>query len=384
MWCRVSRFVYTATHKEQNVIDPRIVKWANVLVNYSTEVQPGQWVTIQTPVLALPLAREVYRSVLRAGGHPVVMLSGEMNEILYTEANDAQLEWTSPVSKLIHEQSDVLISIWGSENTRALTQIDPARMAKAQSANRPLFTTFLQRMADKQVRWVGTQFPSQANAQEAEMSLTTYEEFVLGAMLLNEPDPVTAWQRVSAIQQAKVDWLKGKKHVHVKSVNCDLSLSIEGRLFDNADGRENMPDGEIYTSPVEESVNGWVHFTYPTLYQGRSVEGVKLRFEDGKIVEASATKNQDVLLAQLDVDPGARYLGEFAIGTNFGIKDYTGEILYDEKIGGTFHVAVGAGFPELGGKNQSAVHWDMICDMRAGGEIYVDGALFYKDGEFQV
>ncbi|MBN1964565.1 MAG: aminopeptidase [Anaerolineae bacterium] len=367
------------------MVDPRIKKWADLLVQYSNEVQPGEWCLVQAPVVALPLVRELYRAILEAGGHPTVRLSdGEMQNIFFNAANDDQLDWVSPVSKLTMENADCMFTIWGSDNTRALSHVDPARMARAQASQRELFTTFLKRMAEKEVKWIGTQFPTQAHAQEAEMSLSEYEEFVLSAMLLHTDDPVAEWRKVSARQQAKVDWLKGKKQVTVKSANADLSLSIEGRIFDNAAGRENMPDGEIYTSPVEDSVNGWVRFTYPAIYNGRSVEGVELHFEQGKIVKATASKNEDFLKSQLTVDAGASYLGEFAIGTNFGIKDYTGEILYDEKIGGTFHVAVGAGFPELGGKNESAVHWDMICDMRQGGEIHVDGELFYKDGDFVV
>lgn len=367
------------------MVDPRVVKWADVLVNYSNSIQPGEWALIQAPVVAMPLVREVYRAVLRAGGYPSVQLSGGgLQEIFYKEANDEQLEWISPFHKMGIEQTDAIFSIWGDENTRALSNIDPAKMAKAQAAQRDVFTLFMKRMAGKEVKWVGTQFPTQAHAQEAEMSLSEYEDFVLRAMLLEEDDPAAAWRAVSEKQQTKVDWLKGRQRVTVKSANCDLSLSIEGRLFDNACGKENMPDGEIYTSPVEESVNGWVRFTYPAIYRGRSVEGVELHFEDGKVVKATAEKNEAFLRSQLEVDRGASYLGEFAIGTNFGIKNYTGEILFDEKIGGTIHVALGAGFPELGGKNESGVHWDMICDMRTGGEIHVDGELFYKDGQFVI
>jgi aminopeptidase len=362
--------------------DPRLTKWADVLVNYSNEIQPGQWAVIEAPVVALPLAREIYRAVLKAGGYPNIQLNAGIQEDFYKLANDDQLEFISPLRKVITEEAAALFSIWGDDNTRALSHVDPARMAKAQTAGRPLSTTMLKRMADKKLQWVGTLFPTQAHAQDAEMSLSEYEDFVFSAMLLHEDDPAAAWRAVAAKQQAKVDWLKGKKQVTIKSANCDLSLSIDGRTFDNASGRENMPDGEIYTSPVEDSANGWVKFTFPAMYHGRSVEGIELRFENGKVVDAKAAKNEDLLLSQLEVDAGARYLGEFAIGTNFGIKNFSGEILFDEKIGGSFHLAIGAGFPELGGKNESGVHWDMICDMRQGGEIHVDGELFYKDGDF--
>ncbi len=366
------------------MVDPRIRKWAAVLTHYSNAIQPGQWALIQASIVALPLVKELYRAILQAGGHPEVRFSGALDEILFKEANDAQLEWTSPSTTLTFEQCDALFALWGSENTRALSSINPERMARVQKAQAPLFNKMLERMASKALQWVGTQYPTNAHAQEAEMSLDEYTEFAFGAMLLNEEDPVAAWQAVAARQQSKVDWLKGRRQIAIKSANCDLTLSIEGRSFDNACGRENMPDGEIYTSPVEDSANGWVRFTYPAIYGGRSVEGVELTFEDGRVVKATAEKNEEFLKSQLAVDEGASYLGEFAIGTNFGIQKFTGELLYDEKIGGSFHVAVGAGFPDLGGKNQSGIHWDMICDMRSGGEIYADGELFYKDGQFVV
>jgi aminopeptidase len=364
--------------------DPRLTKWAEVLVNYSNTIQPGEWAVINAPVVALPLVRELDRAILRAGGHPMVMLNPGLAEDFFKLANDDQLEFISPAMKLVIEEVDAMFSIWGAENTRTLSNVDPARMAKAQAAQRELFNTQLKRMGDGSLKWIGTLYPTHGQAQEAEMSLREFEEFVFSAMLLNEDDPVAAWQAVAAKQQAKVDWLKDKQQVTIKSANCDVSLSIEGRKFASAAGTENMPDGEIYTSPVEDSANGWVKFTFPAMYHGKAVEGIRLRFEDGKVVEASADKNEDLLLSQLDVDPGARFLGEFAIGTNFGIEKSMGDTLFDEKIGGSFHMALGAGFPELGSQNQSGVHWDLVCDMRQGGEIHVDGELFYKDGDFVV
>ena len=185
-------------------------------------------------------------------------------------------------------------------------------------------------------------------------------------------------------QQQLVDWLKGKDRVHVRGPHIDLTLSIAGRTFINSDGKRNMPSGEIFTGPVEDSVNGWVRFTYPAIRGGREVEGVEFEFVDGKVVRASADKNEEYLISQLDSDEGARYLGEFAVGTNYQIQRFTKSILFDEKIGGTVHMAVGAGYPETGSRNRSSVHWDFICDMREDSEILVDGELFYRNGEFQV
>jgi aminopeptidase len=242
----------------------------------------------------------------------------------------------------------------------------------------------MQRSATGEFRWVGTLYPTNAYAQDAEMSLRDYEEFVYGACFCDQDDPVARWQEVHDMQQKLVDWLVGKREVRVTGPNADLTLSIEDRVFMNSDGHKNMPSGEIFTGPVEDSVEGWVRFTYPAVTAGREVEGIELKFEKGKVVEASAKKGEEFLLKMLDTDPGARYVGEFAIGTNDGIKRFTKNILFDEKIGGSFHMAVGFGFPETGSKNESAIHWDMICDMRDGGEIHVDGDMFYRSGEFMI
>jgi aminopeptidase len=198
----------------------------------------------------------------------------------------------------------------------------------------------------------------------------------------NEADPIKFWNSVKAKQQSAVDFMKGKNQVILRGPNVDLTLSVKGRTFMNSYGTHNMPDGEIYTGPVEDSVNGWVKFTYPANYQGTSVEGAELTFSNGKVTSANAEKNLDFLLKTLDSDERSRYLGEFAIGTNFDIQQFTGNILFDEKIGGSFHMALGAGYPETGSKNKSSIHWDMICDMRTDSEILVDGELFYKNGQF--
>jgi aminopeptidase len=216
------------------------------------------------------------------------------------------------------------------------------------------------------------------------MSLAAYEDFVYAATFADQPDPVACWQEVHDTQQRLVEWLRGKDKVVVRGPNVALTLSIAGRTFINSDGKRNMPSGEIFTGPVEESVNGWIRFTYPAIRGGREVEGVEFTFQEGKVVQARAAKNEEFLLSQLATDEGASYLGEFAIGTNYRIQRFTKSILYDEKIGGTIHVAVGAGYPETGSRNQSAVHWDFICDMRQESEIWVDGELFYRNGQFVI
>jgi aminopeptidase len=240
----------------------------------------------------------------------------------------------------------------------------------------------MKRSATNEFRWVGTMFPTNAHAQEADMSLSDFEDFVFSACYVDKDDPVAEWKKVSAMQQKLVDWLVGKKKVTVKGPNVDLTLSIAGRTFINSDGKHNMPSGEIFTGPVEDSCNGWIRYSYPAIVGGREVSGIELHFEEGKVVKATAEKNQDFLISTIDTDEGARYLGEFAIGTNNGIQRFTKSILFDEKIGGTMHMALGAGYPETGSVNKSSVHWDMICDMRDGGKIWVDDELFYDSGHF--
>ncbi len=367
-------------------MDPRIDHVARILVSYCTGVKPEDLVMIRlTDPLAEPLALAVYRHVLAAGGHAVFrMAPAGSDEMFYRYASDAQLDFLNPVNEWLIANVDVSITLAAESNTRALTSIDPARLARARKANAPITRTFMTRQASGALRWTLTQVPTQASAQDAEMSLTEYEDFVYNACMIHLPDPISFWQEMSREQERLVNWLRGKRQMIVKGEHIDLSLSIADRVFINADGKKNFPDGEIFTGPVEDSVNGWVRFTYPAVYGGREVEGVELTFENGRVIKATASKGADYLNSVLDTDAGARYLGEFAIGTNTGITRFTRNILFDEKIGGTVHMAVGAGYPDTGSHNESAVHWDMICDMRSGAEIRVDGDLFYRDGSFQV
>ena len=365
--------------------DPRITNLARTLVQYSTEIQPKDRVAIIGEPPAGPLIREVYREVLRAGGHPHLLLKFEgMEYLLFSEASDDQLNYISPFERLMLEDFEAMISVRSQSNTRALSNVDPTRQQIYAKARTDLYATYTARSATREFKWVGTMFPTQAYAQDAEMSLEEFAEYVYSTTYADSEDPIAAWLKVHDEQQRLVDWLAGKKHVEVRGPEVELTLSIEGRAFVNSDGKRNMPSGEIFTSPVEESVNGWVRYTYPAVLGGREVEGIELHFEDGKVVKAAAKKNESFLLKMLDTDPGARYLGEFAVGTNKKINRFIKNILFDEKIGGTIHTAVGYGFPEAGSKNKSAIHWDMICDMRDGGQISVDGELFYESGEFKI
>jgi len=360
-------------------------KLAELLVNYSTQVQPGDWVGILGEVGSLPILRDVYEAVLLAGGHPSLLIGDEQMQRKFLRlASDEQMNWIDPALKRYTEEGDVYICVGAPENTRAMSNISASRMQTWRAAQSEILQTRLERSARGEFRWVGSLYPTQASAQEANMSLEDYEDFVYGACFCDVDDPAAEWRNLSEMQQQKVDFLAGKDRIELRGPNIDLELSIAGRVFVNSDGKRNMPSGEIFTGPVEDSVKGWVRFSYPAIVGGRAVSGIELKFVDGMVSEASAEMNEDLLRAQLDTDAGARYLGEFAIGTNFGIDQFTGMILFDEKIGGTVHMAIGMGYPETGSRNKSAVHWDMICDMRQDSEIRVDGDLFYRDGQFVV
>ncbi|HUS83539.1 MAG TPA: aminopeptidase [Anaerolineales bacterium] len=365
--------------------DYRVENLAKVIVEYCLSVKPKDRVAVTGGTLSEPLMLAIQREVLRAGGYPYLFPSFSGAEyIRFSESNDDQLDFVSPVAKMVLEEFECLASLYSQANTRALTNIDPAKQSRVAKAEAGVMKRYMERSAAGEFNWVVTMFPTNAHAQDAEMSLAEFEDYVYSTMYVDRDDPVREWRRIHDEQQRYVDWLAGKEKVLVKGPNVDLHLSIKDRAFINADGVNNMPSGEIFTSPIEDSVEGWIRFTYPAIYLGREVEGIELKIEKGKVVKATAEKNEGFLLEMLEVDEGARYVGEFAIGTNKRINRFIKNILYDEKIGGTIHMAIGSGFEEVGGKNKSGIHWDMICDMCDGGQIFVDDELFYESGDFKV
>ena len=365
--------------------DPRVETVAKILVDYSVDVQPNQLVRISGAPEGAPLILAVYQQVLERGAHPFLEVGlEEAEELLYTCASDAQLDYVPPFRKNMIEQINASIGIWTDVNTKQLTNADPAKQSRRAVAMRPLSDRFLERAAKKELRWTGTLYPTQAFAQDAEMSLREFEDFVYKACLVHEPDPIKAWKKISKEQQRLVDWLNKAREIHVVGPDTDLKLEVISRKWENCDGHENFPDGEIFTGPIEDSVNGHIRYTYPACHFGREVEDVRLQFKDGKVIKATAAKNEEFLLKMLETDEGARYVGEFAFGTNSGIRRFTKNTLFDEKIGGTIHLALGKGYPETGSKNKSAIHWDMVCDLRDGGEVRVDGTLFLKDGKILI
>jgi len=365
--------------------DPRVQRMAQLLVRYSAPVAEGHKVEISGTTLAAPLLRELYRETLRAGGLPFLRITlPDQHEIFYKTASEAQLATISPVDRLLMEEFDNRFMVLSDENTQGLSGVEPARQATAQKARQPLIETLMRRSAEGALDWNVCQYPTPAYAQDAGMSLSDYEDFVYDACLLDHDDPVAAWQEVRQRQQRLVDYLEDKREVRLVGPDTDLRFSIAGRVFINDYGTKNLPGGEIFSAPVEDSVEGTIRYTYPAFYQGQVVEDVRLRFERGRVVEYSARGNEDFLRQMLDLDDGARVLGECAFGTNGNIQRFTRNVLFDEKIGGTMHFALGAGYPDTGARNQSALHWDMVTDLRTGGEVRVDGQLFVKDGAFVI
>jgi aminopeptidase len=363
--------------------DPRILKLADVLINYSVSLKKGQTLAIAGTALAAPLIREVYRKALELGAFPSTQISIEgLDEIFFKTASDEQLKYIPPMRRFTFEKADSVISINSGFNSKTLANIDPGRMVISNRATAPMFKKFMHRSAQGKVSWVGCQYPTLAAAQDAIMSLSEYEDFVFKACRLDKKDPVAEWQKTSAYNARLIKYLSSKNEIRILANETDLRYRFSGRNWINCDGKNNFPDGEVFTAPIEDSANGFIRFSYPAEYDGREAQDVKIEFKNGKAVSAKASHGEDFLNTMLDMDKGSRYLGEVAIGTNFGITKYTRNTLFDEKIGGTVHMALGESYPESGGKNNSGLHWDMVCDLRSGGELYADGELFMKNGKF--
>jgi aminopeptidase len=360
-------------------------KIAQILVDHSTCVKPGDRVAIETTSNAVSLVTEIYELVLLRGGHPHVLINlPEQEKLLFTYGNEDQLSYIPTFQKLVTEQFEVYIRVRAEIDPRVLSGTSPQKQSLRQKGMAPVRNMMLQRGATNSLRWVLTQIPTEGYANEAGMSMNEYADFVYSACHAdkNTLDPVAYWENIHKQQVCLIEKIQGHDEIKLLGPNVDLAMSIKARKFNNSFGKHNLPDGEIYTGPVEESVNGWVKFTYPAIYQGQVVEGVELRFEDGRVIDAKAAAGEAFLRTMIDSDEGAHYLGEFAIGTNYEINRFTRNILFDEKLGGTIHLALGAGYPETGSRNTSNIHWDMICDMRKDAEIQVDGMVVYREGKF--
>ena len=358
--------------------DERMGKLARVLVDYSVEAREGEQVVVFGDVGAQPLITAIYARLLEVGAFPVlhVGLPGTQ-EIFFEKARDIHYGKLPSIRRFVSEEADAEIGIQAPSNTRALASVDPRKQQVLAELNKPLSEVMLEKN-----RWVLTLFPTEALAQEADMGLSEYEEFAFEAMGLNEEDPVRYWKDKSREQERLKERLEAAREMRIVGPETDLTLSVEGRTFVNSAGRRNMPCGEVFTGPIEDSANGTVYFGVPAAIGGREVAGVRLTFENGKVVGASAERGEKYLMSLLETDAGARYLGELGIGTNYGIRHASANVLFDEKLGGTVHLAIGRSYAETGGENESSVHTDLVCDLREGGELYADGELIQENGRF--
>ena len=365
------------------MVDPRLTKLANVLLQYSCKVQKKQLVKIVGGIESIPLIKELFTGALKIGANPYTRIyTEEMEEIFYRNANADQLKYVSPLDEYELNKVDCFITIRSPENTKMLSGINPEKQATNFRARTKISEIFSKRSSSGKLSWVGTQYPTNASAQDAGMSLSDYTDFIFKACMVDKNDPIAEWKKVEKYNQKLINYLKRKKQIRIVAPDTDLTFKVGGRTWINCNGGNNFPDGEVFTAPIENSASGHIRFTFPAVYRGQEVDDVRLEFKDGKVVKAAADSGESFLNTMLDIDKGSRWLGEVAIGTNFGIQQFTRNILYDEKIGGTFHLALGNSYPESGGKNKSVLHWDMVCDLRKGGAMYADGQLFFKNGKF--
>jgi aminopeptidase len=366
-------------------MDLLIQKHARVITRYSLNIKKDEKVLIQGAYVTYPLMKECFRAAMELGAYPQVRIANEeLTEIMLRRGSDDQIKFIHESDLTAFRTFDVFLTLMGTANTRQMSNVDPARVRLASQSGAPLMQLMMERMAKGEARWSGTMHPNLANAQEASMSLADYQDFVYGSCYLNEDDPVSKWEQIHADQQRLCGVLDAGKTLRIVSKDTDLRMSVAGRKWVNCSGHQNFPDGEVFTGPVEDTVEGAIRFSFPGIFMGREVEDIRLTFEKGKVVRASAGKGQELLDQILETDAGARFVGEIAVGTNYNITKFTRNMLFDEKIGGTVHLAIGRSLPESGGKNVSSVHWDMLCDMKAGGKIYLDDNLVYENGKFLI
>jgi aminopeptidase len=365
-------------------VSERLRRLAEVLVGYSGGVQPGDLTVVEGTLNVEPLLEEIYGAVLRAGGHPVVRCTPELDVVRLAEGSDQQVEWLTPGEWQDIEQADVWIVVEAPANTKALTGVDPERQARLQRARMGWRDRYLERALNDELRWVLTAYPTNGAAQDAQMSLAEYERFIYSAAFLDDGDPVARWRAFADELQRVVEFLSSKQELRFVAEGTDLTFAVGGgRRWLAADGHENFPDGEAFTAPLDDSAEGQITFTFPAVFNGRQVDDVRLRFHEGQVVEATASSGEEFLQEMVALDEGARRVGELAFGLNDAVEAFTRNILFDEKIGGTMHLALGSAYAECGGTNRSGLHWDMICDLRSGGEVYADGELVYRDGRFR-
>ena len=355
---------------------------AQIVTEYSVEIEEGDLVVVQSSHLAAPLLEKIVENIVKKGAHLEYRVElPNMREIYLSHAGDAQLKYVSPIMKTTVEKADVFISIWADINPKSLNTVDPDKISKQAAAQAEITKIFMEREAKGELQWTLAPYPTQAMAQEAGVSFVEYRNFVYGACLIDKKDPIGEWKKISKNQEKVAAYLNARDEIRYVGKDTDLTVSAKGRKWINCDGKKNMPDGEVFTGPIEDSANGTVRFTYPGIYMGKEIEDIRLTFKDGEVVDATAAKGRELLDKILEID-GARRIGEIAIGTNYGVQRFTKNMLFDEKMGGTVHLALGRSIPESGGKNFSSIHWDILKDMKDGGKIYADSEMFYENGKF--
>lgn len=353
------------------MISPQIKKLADILVNYSIEVKKGYVIKVNCGIKAQDLGLEVCRLILKKGAVPrFTLIPRNYAYLYYKNAKDYQLKHFPKIAFYEAKNIDGTISIGAEHNTRELTNINPKKIATRQRVTQKISQIIL-----KQNNWVICEAPTNALAQDADMSLEEFKNFVYSATNID-------WKKASKQQDNLKKILDKGKQVRIVAKDTDITFSIDGREGIKCDGHRNMPDGEVFIAPVENTTEGYIKYTYPAIKGGREVNGVYLEFSKGKVVKATATKNERFLKEMINTDKGSGYIGEFGIGVNYSIKKFIKQILFDEKIGGTIHLALGMAYKEGGGRNESAIHWDMIKDLRKGGAVYIDGKCIQKNGKF--
>jgi aminopeptidase len=366
-------------------MDPRVTKHSEIMIDYSLKLKAGEKLVINANLETLPMVKECYRIALERGAFPEIVIGSEdFQEILLKHGSDEQIQYIPSSAYTKYEKADAVLHILGNSNTRALNAIPAEKLKVAARGRTELMKLFHKREEKGELRWTLTLCPTTANAQEAGMSFNDYENFVYDSCGLNHEDPVAYWSNIDKEQDRICKILDTKEHFRFVSEGTDLSLSTKNRKWENCSGIINFPDGEVFTGPIEDSVEGTIRFSFPGIYNGKEIEDIRLTFKKGKVIKATAEKGEDLLLQLLETDKGAKYVGEIAVGTNYNIKEFTKNILFDEKLGGTMHLAIGRSYPETGGKNESAIHWDMICDMSKTGKIYADNELIYEKGNFLI
>ncbi len=357
-------------------------KYSNLILDYCVGVKKLDEVALYASIEAFPLVRELWKGIVLRGGYPRLIVTEDiLTEILYRYASQELLEYTSPIDRFIMEKINVVINILSPTHSKPLMSIDPNRIASRAKALSAIREIFMKRDAAGELRWVIAPYPTKAMAQEAGMSIIEFEEFIYRAVKLHTANPMDAWIQQAKMQERIIALLSKVDELRIVDNDTDLIAKVGGRNWINDDGKNNMPGGEIFTAPHEDSVEGRITFSYPAIYRGVEVEGIKLEFRRGEVVSASAIKGEEFLKRLIEIDDGAKRVGELAFGLNYDIAKFTKEILFDEKIGGTIHLALGSTYLRTGGVNKSSIHWDMIKDMRKG-KVYADGDLIYENGRF--